>query len=168
MPRACTVCTHTQREAIDQALVAGEPCTAVAARYFTLSARMAVQRHKDEHLPTTLVKAQEQQDVRQALDVVAQLKAINQASLAVLKQARETGDGELALKAVDRVQRQIELQAKLLGELDERPQVNVLVAPEWLAVRGVIFAALAPYPEVRAVVAGQLLALERGASDAAA
>jgi hypothetical protein len=44
MSRPCTVCSHTQREAIDRALVAGEPCTTVAAGSFTLSARMAIQR----------------------------------------------------------------------------------------------------------------------------
>jgi hypothetical protein len=121
---------------------------------------MAVQRHKDEHLPAALVQAHAEQDVRQALDVVAQLKAINQASLAVLRQARERGNGELALKAVDRVQKQIELQAKLLGELDDRPTVNLLVAPEWLEVRAALFSALEGHPEARVAVAARLMAQE--------
>ena len=38
-----------------------------------------------------------------------QFKVINGATLAVLQAARQSGDGELALKAVDRVQKQIEL-----------------------------------------------------------
>jgi len=158
------VCQSPRLADIDRDLVAGVACTAVASRYFTLSARMAVQRHKDEHLPGVLVKAHEQEDVRLALDVVGQLRAINQASLAVLKQARERGDGELALKAVDRVQKQIELQAKLLGELDERPQVNVLALPEWAQVRLLVLQALEPHPEARAAVAGRLAALEVGAN----
>jgi len=123
---------------------------------------MAVQRHKDEHLPVVLVKAHEQEDVRQALDVVGQLKAINQATLQVLNQARQQGDGELALKAVDRVQKQIELQAKLLGELDERPQVNVLALPEWAQVRVILLSALEPHPEARTAVAARLMALDAG------
>ena len=165
MPRTCTVCTHPERKAIDKALVSGEAATSVAARYFTKRAklgRMAVQRHKDEHLPATLVKAAEQEDVRHALDVVQQLKAINAASLEVLRNARDASQGGLALAAVDRIQRQIELQAKLLGELDERAQVNVLVAPEWLLVRSALLEALAPYPEARGAVAARLLALEAG------
>ena len=94
-----------------------------------------------------------------ALDVVAQLKAINEASLAILSEARGRGDADTTLKAVDRIQRQIELQAKLIGELDERPQVNVLVAPEWLTVRSALLEALGPYPEARQAVAGRLAAL---------
>jgi len=121
----------------------------------------AIYRHRDGgHLSERLVTAQVEGDARQALDVVGQLKAINQASLAVLKQARERGDGELALKAVDRVQKQIELQAKLLGELDERPQVNVLLAPEWLQARAVLLQALEGYPAARVAVAACLVALE--------
>ena len=77
-----------------------------------------MQRHREQHLPKRLVRAAAQEDVRAALDVVAQLKAINGATLQVLTDARRANDGELALKAVDRVQRQIELQAKLLGEPD--------------------------------------------------
>jgi len=166
MPRLCAVCVHEQRDAIDQALVNGEASTAVAARYFTVSGqplgRMSVQRHKDEHLPLRLVKAAEQEDVRAALDITAQLKAINGASLQVLAAARSANDGELALKAVDRVLRQIELQAKLLGELDERPQLHLHLSPEWHQVRALLLEALAPYPEARAAVAARLVDGETG------
>jgi hypothetical protein len=107
-----------------------------------------------------MLKAKESEDVGHALDVVKQLKAINGASLQILNEARQAGNSELVLKAVDRVLRQVELQAKLLGELDDRPTVNVLLAPEWLSVRAALLAALGPYPEARAAVAAQLLALE--------
>jgi hypothetical protein len=83
--------------------------------------------------------------------------------VAILHEARQAGNAETALKAIDRVQRQIELQAKLLGELDERPQVNVLVSSEWISIRTTLLAALGPYPEARAAVATQLMALDREA-----
>ncbi len=57
----------------------------------------------------------------------------------------------------------VELTAKLVGELDERPQVNVLLAPEWLAVRAALLAALRPYPEARVAVAARLAAMEQPA-----
>ena len=120
MPRICTVCTYLQRVAVDTALVRGEGAFRTIADRFGLSAT-ALKRHKAKHLPMTLVKAQESEDVAHAIDVVRQLKAINGASLQILNEARQTGNGELVLKAVDRVQRQIELRAKLLGELDDRP-----------------------------------------------
>jgi uncharacterized protein YigA (DUF484 family) len=106
------------------------------------------------------VQEQEAAKMEQAIDIVKQLKAINAASVAILHEARQAGNAEVALKAIDRVWRQIELQARLLGELDERPQVNVLLAPEWVSIRSTVLSALGPYPEARAAVAQQLLTLE--------
>ena len=114
---------------------------------------MAVQRHKDEHLPRALVTAQAEEDVRQALDVVGQLKAVNGVALAILKEARQMRDGELALKAIDRIHKQLEFQSRLLGDLDERPVVNLVVSPEWLGLRGAILRALDPYPAARLALA---------------
>ena len=48
---------------------------------------------------------------------------------------------------------QIELQAKLLGELDERPVVNVLVSAEWVALRSRIVGVLAAFSEARFALA---------------
>jgi hypothetical protein len=140
--------------------VAGVSVRDLSSRYGTLG-RMALQRHKDNHLPQTLVKAHEEEDVRHALDVVKQLKAINGAAITILRDARAQGDSDVALKAIDRIHRQIELQAKLLGELDDRPQVNVLISPEWQALRGAILAALAPFPDARVAVANRISQMER-------
>jgi type II secretory pathway predicted ATPase ExeA len=55
---------------------------------------------------------------------------------------------------VDRIQKQIELQARLIGELQEQgPQVNVLIAPEWQTLRVTVLQALQRFPEARAAVA---------------
>ncbi len=40
--------------------------------------------------------------------------------------------------------------------LDERPQVVLVQSPEWVALRGVIVAALAPHPAARLAVAEAL------------
>lgn len=170
MGRTCTVCTHDKRQEIDKALVTGATHREVSER-FRLSPS-AVYRHKTGHLPARLKRAFEAQetrkavelvqhraeerakDVGQAIDVVRQLQAINSACLEVLQKARTDGKHALSLQAVDRIHRQIELQAKLLGELqDSGPQVNVLIAPEWHEVRVVVFRALERFPEARAAVA---------------
>ena len=153
MPRTCTICNHAQRDAIDLSLLEGQPLRNIAER-FTVSAT-ALHRHKD-HLPGTLIKAQEKAEALQTLDVLKQLRAINGASLNILKEARDKKDGNLALKAVDRIQRQIELQAKLLGELQNGPVVNISVSPEWLSLRIAITSALQPYPEAAQAVARAL------------
>jgi len=153
VPRTCTICTHPVRAEIDRALIAGESVRAIASRYVTIS-HMTVQRHKEEHLPATLLKARAAEDVAHAIDVVRQLKAINGASVAILSEARRTNDPDTALRAIDRIQRQIELQAKLLGQLDERPQVNVLVGPDGHQIRALLVASLALYGEALMAVAG--------------
>jgi nanoRNase/pAp phosphatase (c-di-AMP/oligoRNAs hydrolase) len=114
------VCRHPQREAIDKALVAGQPYWDIAGRYGT--SKTALQRHKADHLRElvaeargrqaaheaalgTAVREQETAKVEQALDILRQLKAINAASVAILHEARQAGNAETALKAVDRVLR---------------------------------------------------------------
>ena len=157
MPRACTVCQRPDRAAIEADIVADRSAREISA-LFRVS-EDAVARHKGRHLKPRVMEARQaarQADEARALDTIAQLKGINHTSLAVLEEAREARDGELALKAVDRIHRQIELQAKLLGELDERPVVNLLIAPEWLALRGRLLAALAPYPAARLALAEAL------------
>jgi transposase len=57
MPRRCTVCDHSEKHGIDEALVSGAPYRSVAKR-FELS-ESAVYRHKTEHLPAHLLKAKE-------------------------------------------------------------------------------------------------------------
>jgi hypothetical protein len=121
---------HEERPAIDHALVDGRSALALAARYHL--SHDAVSRHNAKHVPEHLTKAREAEEIGHAIDIVQQLRLINEASLAILHEARESNQPLVALKAVERIQRQVELQAKLLGELDERPQVNVLVAPAWL------------------------------------
>jgi hypothetical protein len=84
--------------------------------------------------------------------------------LAVLNDARRAGQPDLVLRAADRVQRQLELQAKLLGELDDRPRIDIMLTPEWLSARAALLAALQPYPEARVAVAQRLLSLEAASS----
>ena len=153
MPRACTVCQHPQRGEIDKALVSGTSNRRIATQYDLSEA--SVRRHKVEHLPEKLEKAQAEEDVRAALDVVRQLKTINQLAREVASNARLSGDARTVLAAVDRIHKQIETQAKLLGQLDERTQINVALNPQWIAMETVILDALRPHPEaLRAVVDG--------------
>ena len=147
MPRSCTICGHAGRTEIDKALAGGASNRSLASLYDVSEA--AVRRHAGNHLPAKLVLVREAEDVREALDVVKQLKAINAASLHILKEAREQGKQGTALAAIDRIHKQIELQAKLLGELDERPVVNVLVSPQWLQLRTTIITALDAHPQAR-------------------
>jgi hypothetical protein len=158
MSRTCTICTNEQRATIEAAIVAGTPYRDIALQFSV--GHMSVARHADGHIAEAISQAQEAKDEAQALDVVKQLKVINSVTLNILKEARTAKESTLALQAIDRVHKQLELQAKLLGNLDERPVINVLLTPEWVTIRQAITSALAPYGEAREAVALALMSLE--------
>src|SRR5215208_6364728 len=159
MPRRCTVCDHPERNSIDQALVNVAPYRSVAKR-FELS-ESAVYRHKTEHLPVHLLKAREIEEVAQADDLLEQVRHLQTHAIDILERAEKSGDLRTALAAISQARGNLELLGKLAGELDERPQVNLLISPEWLELRAVIIGALSPHPGAREAV---LRAIE-GAGD---
>jgi hypothetical protein len=57
MPRPCSICTHSQRQAIDAALTAGEALRNMAPRFGT--SVTALHRHKHEHLLKHLADVQQ-------------------------------------------------------------------------------------------------------------
>jgi len=161
VPRVCSICTHRQRPAIDQALVAGEPYRGIAQRF--AASPDAVFRHRSDHLPATLVQARAVEEVAHADGLLGQLVRLQDDARRIGSRAEEAGDLRTALIGIRELVRIVELTAKMAGQLDDRPQVNVLVAPEWLTVRAAVIEALRPYPEARTAVAARLAALESSA-----
>ena len=156
MPRLCSVCVHDQRAAIDQALVNGTAFPALAALYRV--SEDALGRHKANHLPATLARAQDAAEVAHADDLLGQVRDLQAKALGILTKAENSGQLMVALAAIRETRGCLELLGKLMGEIDDRPQVNVLVMPEWLALRSRIVTALVPYPEARAALAEVLSA----------
>jgi hypothetical protein len=80
MARHCTVCDHPKVEEINRALVAGEAYRNVSLRFDT--SVMALCRHKQQHLPDLLAKAQAEREAAQGealLDQVEQQEQKEQA-----------------------------------------------------------------------------------------
>lgn len=154
MPRSCTVCDHPEKDAIDQALVGSASNRSVASLYDVSEA--AVRRHKANHLPAKLVMAEKAAEVVEADNLLDQVGDLQRRALAILDKAEETGELRTALSAIKEARGNLELLAKLLGELDERPVVNLNISPEWLELRAVIVGALEPHPEALSAVVGAL------------
>jgi hypothetical protein len=154
MPRSCTICGHPDGEAIDQALVEGRPNRRIASHYDVTE--RAVRNHKANHLPASLAKAREAEEVAQADELLGQVRDLQERALAILDKAEEAGELRTALGAIREARGNLELLAKLLGELDDRPQVNILISPEWLELRAVIVGALQPHPEALSAVVSAL------------
>jgi len=98
------------------------------------------------------------EEVAEADNLLEQVRDLQARTLAILEAAEHTHQHRTALSAIREARSNVELLAKLLGELDERPVVNLHVSPEWLELRAVIVGALEPYSEARGAV---LHAIER-------
>jgi hypothetical protein len=119
VPRSCTICEHPDRETIDRSLV-GDSSNLSVSSLFGVS-ESAVRRHKANHLPAKLVMAQAAEEVAQADDLLQQVRDLQGRALAILSKAEAAGDLRTALGAIREARGNLELLAKLLGELDERP-----------------------------------------------
>jgi len=114
-----------------------------------------------EVMVTYVVTDEEGKETRRKATLAFLLNRLNEGGFsASYAETKYADPRDLVLKTADRLRQQTELLAKLLGELNEQPQINVLVAPEWLQVRSVLLDALAPFPEARTAVASRLLTLE--------
>jgi hypothetical protein len=160
VPRPCTICTHSELEAINRALVQGTPNRRIASHHDVTE--RAVRNHKANHLPETLAKAQEAEEVAEAEELLGQVRDLQERTLAILEAAESTKQHRTALAAIREARSNLELLAKLLGELEDRPTVNILISPEWLELRAVIVGALEPYSDARGAVLSALEGAENG------
>ena len=154
MPRRCTVCGHKNRPAIDKALVARQPFRTIADQFGV--SKTALLRHYDDHLPSSLVKAQEAKEVADADALLAQMISLRDEALDILEKAKSSDDLHTALNAIKVTQGCIELLGKLAGQLRDAPTINLVLMPEWQVVQANVLTALDPYPEARLAVAHAL------------
>lgn len=117
MPRSCTVCEHPERAEIDRALVGGASNRSLASLYDLSEA--AMRRHKANHLPAKLVMAHEAQEVAEADDLLADVRSLQARTLSILEAAEASRQLSTALRAIKEARSNVELLAKLLGELQE-------------------------------------------------
>jgi hypothetical protein len=158
MGRSCSICVHDDRQQVDREIIAGIAYRDISGR-FQLS-KSAVERHANGCIAAVVSRARELVDQVTAETLAGELRMLRETTLGVLEEARTSADHSTALKAIARLEAQAELCAKLLGELVERQRVETLdvtLTEKWIRIRGVILAALDPFPEARAAL---LLALE--------
>ena len=125
MSRTCTVCRHQKRDEIDRALLEGQTFRYLS-EHFGCS-ETALFRHKKSHIPKALARIREIEEEVGAATLFDRLREINDEARAILKEARnaDSKDDNLALKAMARIEKQLELEARLLGELDEASKIAV-------------------------------------------
>ncbi len=156
MPRKCTICHHDDREAIDAALVTREPFRHIAAQHGVSTS--ALVRHSDDHIPAELTKAQEAADAARADSLLAQVVDLRDKALGVLTKAESSDDLRAAIAAIREARGCVELLAKLAGELQNAPTINLVLSAEWITDQAAILTALQPHPDARLAVAAALAA----------
>ncbi len=162
MVRRCTVCDHPDRSSIDAALVERQPYRNISQR-FRLSAT-SLHRHAQNHVPAALARARQAQEMAHGDDLLAQVEGLRDRAMGVMDRAEAAEDLPAAVSAIREARGCVELLARLVGELREGTQVNIMMSPQWGRARGVILAALVEYPEARQSV---VLALEQVDDDRA-
>lgn len=112
MPRVCTVCSHPDRGAIDQALVSGQSYRSIAKRSGTSPS--AVLRHKESHLSTTLIKASGAREVARADDLLRKVSELEAEARRIGRKAEREGDLRCAIASVKQLMDIVDLLARLL------------------------------------------------------
>src|SRR5215213_4486489 len=120
MPRTCTICSHPERADIDSGLLSGTPFRHLAARFDTSTG--ALQRHKADHMPSSLLAAQQVEEVARADTLLGQIRAYQDRVDRLTGKAEQAGDFRTAFTGLREARGYVELLAKLAGELNEQPQ----------------------------------------------
>ena len=121
MARPCTVCSHPDRETINQELIAGTSYRNVGKQFGV--GVSAVFRHRRDHLTELLANALEARGARELHhgdELLNQLQGLTTEALSILNDSRGSGDNRTALVAISELRRNIELTARLTGELIEK------------------------------------------------
>jgi hypothetical protein len=162
MPRRCTVCSLPPKDCleVDKALVQRTPYRDIARQYAV--SKDALSRHRKEHIPETLLKGHEAREAADGDKLLRHLKSLHGKTIELLQWAEFAQEYGTALRAVREARENLALLAKLFGQLDERPVVNVLVSQEWVATRTAIVVALEPHPEARESVLRALEGVSNG------
>ncbi len=87
MPRTCTVCTHPDRNGIDNALLGGEPFRHIAKRTGTSTG--SLQRHKKDHIAQSLSLALEVREQAHGESVLSQVEGLRDRTIAILDRAEQ-------------------------------------------------------------------------------
>ncbi len=124
--RLCTVCTSPDRAEIEAAILRGDSMRAIARRY--APSRRSMERHRDAHMGVAVavaLGARGDAERANGESILEQVRGIQARTLAILEAAGD--DPSMGLKAIAEARRNLELCARLTGELDTRQRVDVEV-----------------------------------------
>lgn len=172
----CKCCVHRERAQLDLAIARRVSAYALAKR-FGVSTH-SIYRHR-QHMPPQLTAQLlagpdldgvdlDRLKETESQSLLGNLVALRQRLFASLDTAEEAGDANMVARVANQLHRNIELVAKLLGDLgvgSTTTTTNILLAPQYVTLRVELVRALAAYPDAREAVATVLHALEGDAAE---
>ena len=123
MGRPCSICTHRDHKTITQQLINGRSYRSIAAEYGVKAAAIGYHLHHHMAAPLQrLIKSEPnvQQDAVTVEPALLQMRRLNNHVLKLLARAEVSDDRETWLGAIREGRRNLELIARLTGELDPR------------------------------------------------
>lgn len=155
----CGVCRHPDHQEYERQILTSEITQKHAAELMGVH-KSSLSRHMSNCVAkrfTQLVKPEPTQV--DDLNVINALTSSHRTTLEILRDSLEEGDRKTALIALQTEIKQLDLLAKVTGQLDETPSVNILLSPEYLILKQVVVTALSDYPDARLQVSDALACL---------
>lgn len=170
--RNCTVCSHPDRASVELGLANRVPLRVLATRYGL--SQDAVHRHRHRHMSPQLTAQLmtrgrlteidlDKLRITESEGLLQHLVAVRGRLYRAMDQAEDLGDYLNASRVSATLLKNLELTAKLLGDLQSGAQhvtQNILVMPEYHGLRTAILQALRAHPEARAAVVAALHTFE--------
>jgi hypothetical protein len=178
MGQRCRTCDHPERSAIDIEIARGIDCRSISRR-FSLSYEGLLRHRNNGHVPASIRGAFPRHRADLSVEALAQLRADESAGVLLhLAQQRSTllrlqDEAErkhwrpLMLQVTREIHKNIELTGRTLGTFAEHERavtqvanLQILMSPEYVALRSNLIKALGPHPKARAAVADVLSGIE--------
>jgi hypothetical protein len=115
MPRTCLACASPEREAIEKALVAGEPLRNIAKRVSISPAGLL--RHKS-HLAQAIVKAGERREEQLGDNLLDEMRRVQRKAWELLAKTESEGDSRGSIVALREVRGCLESLGTMLGKVE--------------------------------------------------
>lgn len=145
MARHCSICIHDKRAEIELSVTNGKSYRDIALQFSV--GVMSIQRHMSEHIKQAVKVQQEAKEISKKIDVMKQLLELNAVARSVMTRNYADRKDALVLAAIDRIQKQLELAAKLQGDLDESTKIDISLHPDFQMVQQRILSALDKCPQ---------------------
>lgn len=142
-----------EKQKIDEDLIRGRTIRDIGRRYDI--DKSAILRHKQNHLPAHLIKAEKKEERHSANSLMEDISRLKKRAERIAEQAELKGDYRTALVGIRELTRIIEILARMQGEIQNQ-NISITLNAEWIELRTIILNTLDEFPEAKIKVAGAI------------